>query len=258
MRVLWISHTSNLEGAEKSLIEAVTALHQRGVEVHVVFPEQGELIAMLNGIASAHVVPYIWWVYGDKQPFNPFRKPRQSLHLIRKTVKNLRKILRSVPELEKVLKDVQPSLVITNTIVIPCGALAAYKLGIPHVWYIREFLEEDHGCAFMFGRKFSLFLIDKLSRKVITNSQATYKRFSGEISQAKLSVIHNAVEISKEIEESIPPNKQEGTFYISLIGRKTPAKGQKDAIEALAMLLKNGVNAHLWLVGGEPGNHQKT
>ena len=45
----------------------------------------------------------------------------------------------------------RPTLVLTNTMVIPAHAIAAKLLGIPHYWMVREFGKADHQLQFLLG-----------------------------------------------------------------------------------------------------------
>jgi glycosyltransferase involved in cell wall biosynthesis len=238
MKILLISHGSTLEGAERSLFEAVQELTKKGEDVYVVVPVQGKLVEKLRGtISSIYILHTPWWI-------KEFRGHSSLIKRFYEYAKTILKLL-------LLLRRIRPDVVVTNTIVIPCGAIAASLLGIPHVWYIREFLEEDHGWHFEFGRQLSLRCINLLSQKVLVNSQAVYEKFSSDILSSKLRVVYNAVDVIKDSSELAPIKKENDTFYVVLIGRKAPGKGQKDAIEAISILVKEGHNVHLWLVGSE-------
>jgi glycosyltransferase involved in cell wall biosynthesis len=237
MKILLISHGSTLEGAERSLFEAVQELTKKGEDVYVVVPVQGKLVEKLRGtISSIYILHTPWWI-------KEFRGHSSLIKRFYEYAKTILKLL-------LLLRRIRPDVVVTNTIVIPCGAIAASLLGIPHVWYIREFLE-DHGWHFEFGRQLSLRCINLLSQKVLVNSQAVYEKFSSDILSSKLRVVYNAVDVIKDSSELAPIKKENDTFYVVLIGRKAPGKGQKDAIEAISILVKEGHNVHLWLVGSE-------
>ncbi len=215
-----------------------------GEKVHVVVPSEGRLVQKLRDVnATIHFISTPWWV----EEFNGHSS----------IIKRLYEYIKAVSKLSVILRELRPDVVITNTIVIPCGAFASRFVGIPHVWYIREFLEEDHGWHFEFGRQFSIFYINALSQRVIANSETVRKRFSDRILPSKISVVYNAVNIEKEFTPNPQIQKQDKTFYIALIGRKTPAKGQKDVIEAIEILLKAQQKAHLWLIGDEFENYAK-
>jgi glycosyltransferase involved in cell wall biosynthesis len=244
MKILWISHGSTLEGAERSLFEATKQLTDRGEEICVVIPSEGKLATKLQETtASTYVLETPWWV-------KEFKGKASSVKRVYEYAKAVFKLLR-------LLRQLQPDVVVTNTTVIPCGAVASNLLGIPHVWYIREFLEEDHGWSFEFNRRFSLSCINFLSTRVIVNSQTVYKKFCNYIPTEKLKVVYNAVEVNQHVSETTSIRKNADTFYAVLIGRKSPGKGQKEAIEAISILAKAGQKAHLWLVGSEFDRYTK-
>ena len=69
----------------------------------------------------------------------------------------------------------RPTLVLTNTMVIPAHAIAAKLLGIPHYWMVREFGRDDHQLWFLLGHRRTVRLIGRLSESVICNSHAVEK-----------------------------------------------------------------------------------
>jgi glycosyltransferase involved in cell wall biosynthesis len=238
MKIVYISHGSTLEGAERCFVETVKGLSNKGVEVHVIVPMQGEIVTALEGMtASISIKPLPRWIKEFHDSSNPLIRWYQ--------------YLKAILGLRKILIQIHPDLVITNTIVMPCGAFASKLLKIPHIWYIHEFLEEDHGWRFEFGRKLSLWFIDKFSKKIIVNSEAVFKRFSQDISSAKMSVIYQSVEITNKPDLKSNLQKDNRYFHLLLLGRKTSSKGQEDALKALYILIKKKINAYLWLVGGD-------
>jgi glycosyltransferase involved in cell wall biosynthesis len=224
------------------LLEAVQILENIDVNVHVIVPSDGLLVQKLRGTnATIHFLSTPWWVKEFRGHSN--------------IVARLYEYVKAVLKLVGIIKALKPDVLITNTIVVPCGAFASKLVGIPHIWYIREFLEEDHGWKFEFGRLFSISCINYLSLRVIANSEAVRKKFTDRILPSKISVIYNAVNIEKANSSFSPIEKQDGTFYVALVGRKSPGKGQKEAIEAIEILLKAQQKIHLWLVGDEFENY---
>ena len=244
MRVLWVSHSSSLDGAERCLIEAVRGLARLGVAVDVIVPEDGPLIGELASLTGTTVIqPHPMWIseYGTSSI------PRRILSYIRKA-----------RQISKIARKLNSDLIVSNSLVIPCGAFAAKLIGIPHVWYIHEFLEEDHKMSFVLGRKLSLRIVDRLSQRVITTSQTVFNKFKNEISQTKMQVVYCACEAlvlaAKDLVQYV--EKDDDKFYLALIGRKSPGKGQKDAVEALSLLIKKGFSVHLWLVGSNINGYE--
>ncbi len=63
----------------------------------------------------------------------------------------------------------RPTMVLTNTMIIPAHAIAAKLLGIPHYWMVREFGRDDHRLQFLLGHHRTIRLIGQLSESVICN-----------------------------------------------------------------------------------------
>src|SRR5690606_28134416 len=58
-------------------------------------------------------------------------------------VRTAREDFAAVRTMERFITEYKPDLVMTNTIVAPWAALAAKLVGVPHVWFAREY-GDDH------------------------------------------------------------------------------------------------------------------
>lgn len=243
MKIVWVSHSGGLLGAERSIVEGITALAPLGVEIHVVVASDGLLINKLRELGvSVEVVPCSWWV----SPRGRRSVLHRAWHFNRNVVARMR--------IARLLSRVQPDLVITNTLTIPFAAFAARAAGIPHIWYIHEFGYEDHGLLFDFGSRCSLRLIDKLSDLIIVNSQAVRERFSAYFADDKLRVVKYAVEVPSR---QVNPETNANGLRLVLVGGLSPAKRQEDAVRALSSLARSGLTARLSLVGDSASKYAR-
>ena len=242
MKIVWISHSGiQRGGAENSLVETVKALVALGHEAHVVIPSRGGLDrALMEAGASVSALPYVWWV---DQP-----QWQTAVNRVRKTVRNLR----VWPTLSKTLKASRPELVVSNTLTVPVGALAAKSAGIAHLWYIREFGKEDLNLSFDLGDRFSTSVIKRLSRFVIVNSIAVQTKFQKWIPAEKIRLNYPAV--SMPVFPSRPTSFN-GSLRLVLVGRTAPAKRQEDAIRAVSLLANKSIDVRLSLVGADDGEY---
>jgi len=238
MKIVWFSHTGNSGGAELSLLEAARGLVSRGVEVHVIVPSRGYLTEKLKDIGIPVLVAHFrFWTYQRAKKPSFYRRARRLAgHLL------------AAKYFKGFLRDFGAELVVTNTLTIPVGALAAKWVGIPHIWYIREFGEYDHDIAFDYGNRISLFLINKLSERVIFNSRSVANRFRNTIALNKCRTVDYAVEVPII---SLTPRDHISRFRVILVGRITTAKRQEDAVRAIAFLARSGFDVHLTLLGTE-------
>ncbi len=199
----------------------------------MLLPREGPLRGLIEPAARVHV-----------SPFNPWMSlgapVRQRLRW------GVHDLVRAVPRVAKHISTVAPDVVVTSTITIPVGALAARRAGVPHVWSIHEFGRDDHGAQFHLGERASLSVIERLSAMVFVNSPAVRAHFRARLSKSSLRLIPYAVELPGEVERSWPGS---GPLQLVLLGARSPTKGQANAIEAVATLVRGGADVELTLVG---------
>ena len=255
MKILFVSHSSELFGAERSMLEAVAALNEKGLVVEVVVPSEGELATKLRSLGiTVHQIPYTWWVASPGW--------RGTYYRLRRKLQNLM----AGPKFNRLLREHRPDVVVTNTLTIPSGALAARRAKIPHVWYVHEFAREDsdttnvdpqkHSGNFYFdlGRSRSFALMNQLSARVIVNSKAVALSLSEHVPAEKLRVLSYAVEV---IPTPLQPNQNNEQLVLICVGRLETNKRQEDAIRALASLKIKGLLLRLVLIGPDVLSYQK-
>jgi glycosyltransferase involved in cell wall biosynthesis len=230
------SHTPDLGGAGLVLWELADELVRRGLRVHAVAPAEGPLLARMPESGGTGAV-------GDHAPWTSRRGG------FRRKLGRWSRNLRSLGELEALLARIGPDAVLTNTLTIPLPALAARRARVPHLWFVHEFGERDHGLRFDLGYARSLRLVDRLSRRVLVNSGATCQEVTRWIDPGKVRRIHYAVDVPPLAE--LASRSGDGPYRLLLVGRVTPAKGQRDAVEAVALLRARGCDVLLDLVGGQ-------
>lgn len=228
IKILWISHGSNLNGAERVLFEGVKALGELGYEVCAIFPSQGPLIPLCKEyIDNIQIINMPWWIdIGEKLTLSS-------------KIKLLLRVIRSTFKISKIVQKINPNIIITNTIAIPCGALAAFYLRRKHIWYIHEFGKEDHNFNFIFGTWLSSKLISFLSKRVIVNSLIVNEKYNKYINTKKLKVIYCAVDMAYSDLEIYPSSRfsESNPLKTIIYGRVSPSKGQMEAIKAIEYLV---------------------
>ncbi len=232
--------SANRDGAELSALECMDAFAALGAQVRVVLPRGGPLEADLAARQiSYRIIPYQVWI----EPPVPVWK-RAAV-----TMWNL-----AVTYATAFMGGRRPcDLVVTNTININVGALAAKLWGLPHLWYIREFGYEDHGWRFHLGEKISLWLMNRLSSLCLTVSQAVARKYQACLDPGKVHFIYQPIDVDLSGRGEIGPQETPPRFTCIMVGRLQAGKRQEDAVRALAELRAAGVPVRLWLVGdGDP------
>ena len=132
MRVVFVGHSAGLLGAERSMFDILSGAVGDGHEVAVVLPTIGPLAAALRGVGATVLIhPMRAWM--GAQHWIPAGWSGPPYWQAARTAEGLVTIVRRL----------QPDVVVTNTSVIPAGAIAARRLAIPHVWIVRESLRDN-------------------------------------------------------------------------------------------------------------------
>ncbi len=241
-RVCFVSHSGTDGGAQRSLVELIDALAALGVQSRVVVPEEGYLAQALQPRAVPYVVYRYWpWTRESPLPWWDRLLKKPLVHALR------------AAKLSRLIRRWQCDVIVTNTLTVCEGALAARILGLPHVTHVREFGDLDHGFHFELGPRTSVWLLGLLSTRVVFNSAALAKHYRREVPRARTRVIYNAVSVPTEWstrrprEESADPGV---AFSCVLVGYLIPGKGHEDAIRAIADLAGRGLRVSLKVVGG--------
>ena len=129
LNILIFTHSSYLAGAERSLIQLVKELIvDYSTNCTVILPSEGPSEIYLKDIGATTIITSLnWWGTVDELP---------SEKEIRNRYKN---------SFESILNNLErfcytkPDVILTNTLVIPWGALTALLLKLPHVWMVNEF-----------------------------------------------------------------------------------------------------------------------
>lgn len=189
-----------------------------------------------------HAVDYTFWSEAQP-PTDP--------EIIRKvSLKNTS----AVVEIENIINKTKPDLVFTNSVVCPWAAIAANNTLTPHVWFVREYGDLDHGRIFAQGRKKTLEDVGVLSDLVIANSKALAAHLSKYIDSKKVATLYhpfNLKEIRSKASQKVtnPYKYRDSLKLILAAGSLTGSKGISEAVEAVIRLNKNGFNCEICLVG---------
>lgn len=244
--IFFVSHSANLYGAEKSLLDLILNLRD-DFRICVLVPARGAMTDILQeqGI-EYYVLNHKSWI--GKEPWL-LRMPYR-LYVNARAAHSLRKLF----------KEKRPDLIYTNTIAKPLGALLALCLGIPHVWHIREFVKEGLGLGFDFGERLTMALVKATTTRMICNSRALRERMAQDVPADKIEVVYNGLLDEADRTGKQPraaPDMSRGPLRLCLVGALQPAKGQEEAIRSLKILKERGVDATLQLVGAGPLEYEQ-
>ena len=228
MKVIYFA-TDNyaLSGAFICLVRLAQEMKSRGVKVKVVLPTEGDGTKLLAdaGIPYVLIKSYNWDI-----TIGAGLKVKAKIPV--KYLLNLR----AESQIRELLKKEKPDIVHINSTYSYVGAVSAYKLGIPVVWHIREFFEEDQNNQ-MWNREKGYAIMRKADA-ILPVSKALFEKYRKIFQEDKLHVINDGV-VEKRFYEPARKIFQNDEIRLVCVGGLYHYKGQTTLIEALAEFIES-------------------
>ena len=215
MKICFFPHYSfsNSDGATLSMYNIIDELLERNIEVAVVLPNKNHLDKKLRDTRIDFI--YV--------PMYSMRMTIDKLTAISKMKFGIKYLHNQtcVNKICKVLKDRGIDCIHINGLDSSVGAKVAMQLGIPYVWHIRAFIEEDLGKRLY--RKNETYRLVRNANAVIGISKDIQREFEKDLNRS-VKVIYNG--IPREMYD-VPDHKilQESTAKLLLAGRISQQKG---------------------------------
>lgn len=248
-KILFFSHSSELYGAEKALLQTIEGLNKQEFQPILVLPRAGPLHKKVEKLAvETLLVPSKWWLTEKnrvwKQPFSWLWS------------------LKCIVRIANLIKRKDIDIVFSNSAVNFCGALAARWKGVPHIWSIHEILGTKNApLRFLFGKRALVSLISTLSTKIIVNSDATGQPFE---KKDKVRTVFIGFKWSLHDRGLREIYRQKfgyvaTDYVIGIVGKIYPEKGQKNVVESIGLVKKKHPDVKLLVVGdvGDKGYFTK-
>jgi len=243
LNVVFFASSALLWGAQRSLMQLVDELtRDYGVLCSVVLPSLNDILKQHYEEAgtSALIIKYGKWMPSKIPP------AEQIYALSRANWMGLS------CDIKNTLNKINPDIIVSNSLVIPWGAIAASFLGKPHVWFIRELnFSDEGGFKSLLPLNVVLDLVRRFSDVIVTNSNCVKNALFNNISDEKAKTVYPRVAIPSDALEDNGTNyftRRTATKLIA-VGRDEEAKGWKDAILATKDLIARGKDVALILVG---------
>lgn len=239
MNVLYVINESEVGGAALSLLNMLEANKGRLNPV-IVLPASGSLEERVN---QMHIGYYIIPFETDNKTIGEHTAAEKN----RVFMSNYQAAL----ALQEVIKKMKIQIIHTNSSVSNVGEIAALMAGIPHIWHIRELLEEDFNCEFIDKQlKGDLF---HCADAIISISQCVREAY-----QQKYGIdsvcIYNGVSVARFMCKDFSTKHKDWFMIAGLI---FPNKGQMDVVKAVNELVKKGKDIQLYIVGAANGYQYK-
>jgi glycosyltransferase involved in cell wall biosynthesis len=242
LRVCFFSHSSDLAGAERTLLELVTQLiEDHGTLCTVVVPGDGPLISRLERSGACVIrTAYSWWC--DIEPVPGDEAGRR----MAESVARLR---------DQILPSVEafgPDVICTQTIVIPYGAMAATALHKPHIWNLREYGEAGGFHFFKPFKEVADFIREK-SDFVFGANRGLCRQLIPDLEPEKHDFLYPVLDTPPFVSVAGRGLKTPGAGRFRLVEFATisPAKRLDVAINAVGSLVRRGRSVELLIAGSQ-------
>lgn len=235
MRVLYVNHTAEVSGGERSLLSLLAAL---GSEVDpVVASPEGQLSQALAelGVPTSRITGT-----AGSLRLHPLHTPRTLAELFAASVQVRRAARRHGSELLHA-NSIRAGLVV---------ALARTGTA-PKVVHVRDCLPPGPLTTA------TMRTIAATARTIVANSRYTASSVLAAAPGAHVEVVHNPVDLAlwdpSRIDRGAARTRLgragERAVLLGVVAQLSPWKGQDTAVEALRLLCEEGVDAHLLLIG---------
>ena len=240
MRVLYITQTQDMPGADRSLLQLMKELRaNHGVEPFVVKPRVK--------LSDAHTLRSE--CFENDIPFIIHKMSNFKRHEGCSWIEKLYFIMvhaYSVLTLLWKLRRERFDLIHSNTSVTDLGAYMSRSKGAPHIWHLREFGKEDLGLVSCLGEGYERWTYRR-SERFIAISDVIKRAFLRVVDAERIVTIYNGILPPKENMDAV---HEPGVLNVCMVGRIEPNKNQLEALKAIAQLKEQGVPPiHLYFIG---------
>jgi len=224
MKVLYLSNSAKIGGANRSLLTLWDGVRPLGVEPVAVCPEDGPMVRETRkaGVAC-HLIPT--YQPSLREPFATKRSNRRWLDLIR---------------------EVDPVLIKAND---PSTArtigTAARRSSVPLICHIHFTLNKKFiDWAWRYVAKPDLFIFNSIALR-----DETLPDLQRVCPTTPVEVVYNAVDVDKFTPRPTHANHDDRPHRIGIIANLIPVKGHKDFLRMGEVLRNRGINAEYIIVG---------
>jgi glycosyltransferase involved in cell wall biosynthesis len=244
VRIAYLVHQSGV-GSEKVASNLLAALDRERFEPLVVLPAEGPLRAEIEALGvPVHVLPLGWWIPATHWSADRFFAQLAGLR-------------ERVDALAALLERERIDLVHTHFIVTLEGALAAARLGLPHVWHSRGFFGGGFPPAWFDDTGFFFSVIDRLADALICVSRGVEAQAATVCRLVSRQVIYDGFDLDAFLARPVEAPEAlraryglgESDRIVACVGGIQRRKGQLDLIEAAAPLVREFPHLVLALAG---------
>ena len=233
MKIAYLVHQSGA-GSERVVASVLSALDRERFEPLVILPVDGPLRAEIEALAiPVHILPLGWWIPATHWSAGEF-------------LAQLAGVSERTDALAALLEGERVDLVHTHFIVTLEGALAAARLGLPHVWQSRGFFGGGFPPVWFDDTRFIFSVVDLLADALLCVSRGVEAQAAEVCRLAARRVIHDSFDLdaflAQPVEEPAALRARygiaDGARVVACVGGIQRRKGQLDLVEAAPALVR--------------------
>ncbi len=244
IHVLFITHTSFMGGANRSLLQLIIELKRDyNVFPFVLVPKDGHnsnFTACLKQAQISYLQCHFYWFKGT--------------NIIKALIKYISNLY-FYPIILFKLRNHHFDIVHSNGSVIDLGVFISKIKHTKHIWHLREFGKLDFGLKSIFGKFYEKKIYNIGGDVFIAISKRIKQEYIPIITNKKIKIIYNGI---------LPPNKNlysehnNPVIQFCCVGMLCPAKNQIEIIHAIHILKSrwNLTNFHLTFIGKEDSDYK--
>ena len=239
IRVLYVTHSVAMQGANLALLELVQDLKREyNVEPVVLMPRIHKNYSDNNLLLACQKNQIECYSY----PFYRFQNSTRWVHYVRCFSNIL-----CYPYIYMKFRKHSYDIIHSNGSVISLGAFLSQTMKCPHVWHLREAGALHYGTKPLLGKWYGKWIY-KYGDVFIAISKALKTYYSTLIPASKIVQIYDGVRIPTPCPAAKHDNE---IFQLCMVGLVTPPKNQLDALMALAILVNEWhvTRLHLTFIG---------
>ena len=241
LRVLFVTHTVAMAGANRSMLQLITELRDDfNVEPVVLMPKVPVYYAKWNLFKACEqqnieCLSYRFYWFKDKKRWFLFLLCLTNLFLF--------------PYISFKMRGKRFDLIHSNGSVFSLGAFLSRIKRCPHVWHLREFGNLDYDLVPLMGKRYEHWVY-KYGDVFVAISKAIKTYYSNIIPSSKIVLVYNGILLPDTVEIAMHQNMK---VQFCIVGLLTEAKNQLESIHAANLLVNDwGITSfHLSLIGYE-------
>ena len=255
VRITYVTHYPELYGANRSLLDLMRELRERGeVQPHVLLPRDGALAEVLaQEKIPFRVVPFEPWMSERRYEGRPHHRFMQWWRYERAARKRAAANRALLPLIVDQVQAWGTEVLHANSSVVSIAPDLASEALVPLVWHIRELPERQYLLHIDRGRSDYGRCLRDADRLIAISEAVKADILTYTTPVRPMSVIYNGVlRRSRYVELQATAAARwamPSPFTLALVGLIHPSKGHLEALEALALVRGAGHDVRLIIAG---------